>query len=292
VALAHFELHAWCLLVLGWVMVPFYMRSGVYTMPEFLERRFSPAARWVLSLISLVAYVLTKMAVGIFAGGVVSASCCRVHLPIFVARAVDGWAVVQQLLESGRLAVGRAHRLSIRSWARHARRGLYAEAVQTAVLVVGSLLLTVFASRRSRLERLRARRSIRRCSTWWKPIRAGSVESTWAPATSRGAWRGYFNQGPTRGQDAGSVRRSSASGTGARDQYIVSARSVRRGYARRAQGTDLRAPTSSCCRLFIFIVPGMIARGAWPGSGRMPLLAPLVGADGTPVAADAGGLSR
>src|SRR5688572_31905006 len=74
VALAHFELHAWCLLVLGWVMVPFYMRSGVYTMPEFLERRFSPAARWVLSLISLVAYVLTKMAVGIFAGGVVFGS--------------------------------------------------------------------------------------------------------------------------------------------------------------------------------------------------------------------------
>ena len=45
VALAHYELHAWCLLVLGWVLVPFYMRSRVYTMPEFLERRFSPAAR-------------------------------------------------------------------------------------------------------------------------------------------------------------------------------------------------------------------------------------------------------
>src|SRR5213593_171127 len=71
VALAHYELHAWCLLVLGWVFVPFYTRSLVYTMPEFLERRFSPAARWVLSLISLVAYVLTKIAVGIFAGGVV-----------------------------------------------------------------------------------------------------------------------------------------------------------------------------------------------------------------------------
>src|SRR5574341_2029248 len=72
VALAHYELHAWCLLVLGWVMVPFYMRSRVYTMPEFLERRFSATARWVLSIISLVAYVLTKIAVGIFAGGVVS----------------------------------------------------------------------------------------------------------------------------------------------------------------------------------------------------------------------------
>jgi len=41
VAMAHYELHAWCLLVLGWVMVPFYMRSRVFTMPEFLEKRFS-----------------------------------------------------------------------------------------------------------------------------------------------------------------------------------------------------------------------------------------------------------
>ena len=48
VALAHYELHAWCLLILAWVFVPFFMRSRVYTMPEFLERRFSPAARWVL----------------------------------------------------------------------------------------------------------------------------------------------------------------------------------------------------------------------------------------------------
>src|SRR5438093_3447387 len=74
VALAHYELHAWCVLVLGWILVPFYLRSLVYTMPEFLERRFSPAARWVLSIISLVAYVLTKFAVGIFAGGVVFAT--------------------------------------------------------------------------------------------------------------------------------------------------------------------------------------------------------------------------
>ena len=72
VAMAHYELHAWCLLVLGWVLIPFYMRSMVYTMPEFLERRFSPAARYVLSIISLVVYVISKIAVGIFAGGVVS----------------------------------------------------------------------------------------------------------------------------------------------------------------------------------------------------------------------------
>ena len=89
VALAHFELHAWCLLVLGWVFVPFYMRSRVYTMPEFLERRFSPAARWVLSIISLVAYVLTKVAVGIFAGGIVFATL-RTWNPAFGGPVSEG----------------------------------------------------------------------------------------------------------------------------------------------------------------------------------------------------------
>src|SRR5271157_592917 len=53
VAMAHYELHAWCLLVLGWVFVPFYMRSKVFTMPEFLERRFSEKSRYVLSIVNV-----------------------------------------------------------------------------------------------------------------------------------------------------------------------------------------------------------------------------------------------
>ncbi len=71
VALAHYELHAWCLLVLAWVFVPFYMRSMVFTMPEFLERRFSSASRYVLSIVSIITFIVSKIAVGIFAGGVV-----------------------------------------------------------------------------------------------------------------------------------------------------------------------------------------------------------------------------
>ncbi len=59
VAMGHYELHAWVILLLGWVFVPFYMRSKVFTMPEFLEKRYSPSARWFLSIISLIAYVLT-----------------------------------------------------------------------------------------------------------------------------------------------------------------------------------------------------------------------------------------
>ncbi len=72
VAVGQFEvLASLILLVLGWLFVPFYLRSGVYTMPEFLERRYSPAARWYLAAISVVGYVLTKISVTLYAGGIV-----------------------------------------------------------------------------------------------------------------------------------------------------------------------------------------------------------------------------
>src|SRR5438445_7796434 len=74
VALAHYEFHAWCLLVLAWVFVPFYARSLVFTMPEFLEKRFSTASRYVLSIVSIITFVVSKIAVGVFAGGVVFAT--------------------------------------------------------------------------------------------------------------------------------------------------------------------------------------------------------------------------
>lgn len=71
VAFAHYELHSWVVLLLGWVFVPFYLRSKVFTMPEFLELRFNSQSRWFLSVMSLVAYVLTKVSVTVFAGAVV-----------------------------------------------------------------------------------------------------------------------------------------------------------------------------------------------------------------------------
>ena len=45
-------------MMLGWVFVPFYLRSSVYTMPEFLERRYGPACRWYLTTVSVLAYVV------------------------------------------------------------------------------------------------------------------------------------------------------------------------------------------------------------------------------------------
>ncbi len=70
-AMAHWEMHGWLILLLGWVFVPFYARSGVFTMPEFLERRYNSQSRSFLSIISLVSYILTKVAVTVYAGGIV-----------------------------------------------------------------------------------------------------------------------------------------------------------------------------------------------------------------------------
>jgi SSS family solute:Na+ symporter len=70
-AMAHWEIQGWMILLLGWVFVPFYSRSMVYTMPEFLERRYNSQSRTILSFISLISYVLTKVAVTVYAGGLV-----------------------------------------------------------------------------------------------------------------------------------------------------------------------------------------------------------------------------
>ena len=125
--------------MLGWVLVPFYMRSRVYTMPEFLERRFSPASRWVLSLISLVAYVITKIAVGIFAGGVVFGDAAAgAAAPVRRHRFNSFWigSVLVVVLTGLYTVVGGMRAVA------------YTEAVQTACSSLGSLLLTVFGLNR------------------------------------------------------------------------------------------------------------------------------------------------
>jgi SSS family solute:Na+ symporter len=70
-AMAHWELHAWIMILLGWVFVPFYYKAGVFTMPEFLERRYNSRVRWMLTIVSLIAYVFTKVSVTVFAGALV-----------------------------------------------------------------------------------------------------------------------------------------------------------------------------------------------------------------------------
>src|SRR5580698_10309814 len=131
VALAHYELHAWCLLVLAWVFVPFYARSLVFTMPEFLEKRFSVGSRYVLSIVSLVTFVVSKIAVGIFAGGVVFAALLpEVHVGSIDSFWIGSIAVI--VLTGLYTSLGGMRAVA------------YNDAVQVVVLIGGSACLTFY----------------------------------------------------------------------------------------------------------------------------------------------------
>ena len=123
VVMGHYELHSWIVLLLGWVFVPFYMRSMVYTMPEFLERRFNAKARRLLSIIQLLSYVIAKASVTIFAGALVFNS--------FLG--VDFWtgAIILVVVTGIYTVLGGLHTV------------MYTEAIQAIVLLLGSAILLV-----------------------------------------------------------------------------------------------------------------------------------------------------
>jgi len=265
VAMAHYELHAWCLLVLGWIMVPFYIRSRVYTMPEFLERRFSPTARTVLSVISLVAYVLTKIAVGIFAGGIVFS----VLLPDIRFMGLDSFWIGSFLVI---VLTG------IYTVLGGLRAVAYTEAVQTLILVFGSALVTFFG-----LKALGGWGQLRQiCGSdmfnLWKPLVPANIEGTWAPVRESGRMAWYFNDNyPWLGM----LFCAPVIGLWywCTDQYIVQ-RALGAPSERAARRGSICASFFKLLPVFIFIIPGMICF-ALAASGKVPALQQnLIGEEG------------
>src|SRR5579871_5157686 len=178
VALAHYELHAWCLLILGWVFVPFYMRSMVFTMPEFLERRFSTNSRYVLSVVSIITFIVSKIAVGIFAGGVVFSTLFpEVRLNLGGTEIDSFWiGSVAVIALTGLYTVLGGMRAVA-----------YNDAVQVVVLIVGSACLTFYG-----LGKLGGWSELRHwCGSdmfnLWKPLIPAGQTGTWAPIIERGS---------------------------------------------------------------------------------------------------------
>ena len=277
VALAHYELHAWCLLVLGWVFVPFYMRSRVYTMPEFLEKRFSPASRWVLSLISLVGYVLTKIAVGIFAGGIVFATLLPEARLTLGGMELNAFWVgsVAVILMTGLYTV-----------AGGMRAVAYTEALQTVILVIGSALLTWFG-----LRALGGWGGLRAALdpdmfNLWKPLIPHGMQGTWSPVIepTRIAW--YFNGAYPW---IGMLFCAPIIGLWywTTDQYIVQRALGARNETEARRGS-IFAGTLKILPVFIFIIPGMIAL-ALARTGNYEALTQMVDANGNVVRANAQG---
>jgi SSS family solute:Na+ symporter len=279
VAMAHFELHAWCLLVLAWVMIPFYIRSRVFTMPEFLERRFSPASRTMLSVISLVAYVITKIAVGIYAGGIVAATLLDWELTLGPLTLDSFWigSVLVVLLTGLYTVLGGMRAVA------------YTEALQTIILIIGSALVTWFG-----LQRVGGWQELREIVgsemfNLWKPVvPPGGLH--WAPVKEVNdsgqvvaqAW--YFNNNyPWLGM----LFCAPIIGLWywCTDQYIVQ-RALGAKNETHARRGSIFASYLKLLPVFIFIIPGIICF-ALAKSGKIEALTPLVDEQGQALAREA-----
>ena len=123
-AVGHFEwLAVFMCMTLAWVFVPFYLRTNVYTMPEFLERRYGPACRWYLTTVSILAYVFTKISVSLYAGALVLRA--TVGWDFYTSAAVMVVATGIYTIFGGLSAV------------------IYTEFLQAIVLLGGAITLTV-----------------------------------------------------------------------------------------------------------------------------------------------------
>jgi SSS family solute:Na+ symporter len=279
VALAHYELHAWCLLVLAWVFVPFYMRSQVFTMPEFLERRFCTKSRYVLSIVSIVTFIVSKIAVGIFAGGVVFATLLPEMQLNIGGQVIDSFwigSILVVLLTGLYTTVGGMRAVA------------YNDAVQVVILIGGSALLTFYG-----LNTLGAGQGI--FAGWanlreycgsemfnlWKPLVPAGQEASWAPIKEmadgkiiKQAW--YFNgEFPWLGMAI------CAPVIGlwywCTDQYIVQ-RALGAPNEKVAREGSIFAAFLKLFPVYLFIIPGLICF-ALAKSGQVPGISEAFAAD-------------
>jgi len=113
------------LILLGWFFVPFYLSTGVFTMPEFLERRYNRGCRNYLSAISLIAYIFTKVSVALWAGAK-------------VLEVILGWNIyvgaIVLILATGAYTVFGGLRAVI-----------YTDFIQAFILIGGGIVLTILA---------------------------------------------------------------------------------------------------------------------------------------------------
>jgi len=244
-AFAHWEMHSYLCIVLGWVFAPFYLRANIFTTPEFLEKRYSPATRTFLSAIFLVSYILTKASVTVFAGA-------------FAIQTVLGYDVVNLPL------IGPVDFFWFSAFALVAITGvftivggmksvLWTEAMHVPVLLAGSLVLVfVGLTQIGGLDALRAANA--ETIHLWRPL-STTPETEGFPGflfdPSQTPWLGVMLASPILGLWYWCT-----------DQYIVQRVLTGRNLKEARRGT-LFAGYLKLLPVFIFLVPGMIAVALW-----------------------------
>ena len=240
-AFAHWELHSWLVLVLGWLFAPFYLRANVFTTPEFLERRYTPGTRTLLSGIFLASYILTKASVTIFAGAFAIQTILgyqTIPLPLFGEVDFFWFSAAFLVIITGVFVIA-GGMLSV----------LWTEAMHVPVLLGGSAVLLFVG-----LNEIGG----------WDAFMAANPENAhlWRPLSTTPATQGFpgFLFDPSETPWLGVALCSPIIGLWywCTDQYIVQRVLSARGLKQARQGT-IFASYLKLAPVFIFLFPGMIA---------------------------------
>ncbi|CAB3992850.1 sodium glucose cotransporter 5-like [Paramuricea clavata] len=120
---------SWTLLILGYFFLPVYLKSGViYTMPEYMQKRYqSQSIRTILTFITLVSYVFTKISIDIYAGSVYfrEATGWNIYISAFVVLSITAVYVIVGGLE----AVA------------------FTDILQVSIMLIGAVILTILGFR-------------------------------------------------------------------------------------------------------------------------------------------------
>ncbi|MBR5392123.1 solute:Na+ symporter, SSS family [Prevotella aff. ruminicola Tc2-24] len=253
-AMAHWEIQGWMILILGWVFVPFYTRSMVYTMPEFLERRYNTQSRTILSVISLISYVLTKVAVTVYAGGLVFQQVFGIE---------ELWGIDFFWIA----AIGLVLITAIYTIFGGMKSVLYTSVLQTPILLLGSLIILVLG--------------MKALGSWDQMLQLCDVKPNYEGATGTMVHLMRSNSDPQYPW-LGALIGSAVIGFWywCTDQYIVQRVLSGKNETEARRGTIFGAYLK-LLPVFLFLIPGMIAfalHQKYAGDGGfLPLLA-----DGTP----------
>jgi SSS family solute:Na+ symporter len=244
-AFAHWELHSYLILVLGWVFAPFYLRAKIFTTPEFLERRYTPATRTFLSVIFLVSYILTKASVTIFAGAFAIQTILGydvISIPLFGDVDFFWFSALSLVVITGVFVVLGGM-----------KSVLWTEAMHVPVLLIGSaVLLIVGLYQIGGLDALRAANP--ETIHLWRPL-STTPETQGFPGflfdPSATPWLGVLLTSPIIGLWYWCT-----------DQYIVQRVLTARNLKEARRGT-MFAGYLKLAPVFIFLLPGMIAVALW-----------------------------
>lgn len=253
-AMAHWEIQGWMILILGWVFVPFYSRSMVYTMPEFLERRYNTQSRTILSVISLISYVLTKVAVTVYAGGLVFQQVFGIE---------ELWGIDFFWIA----AIGLVLITAIYTIFGGMKSVLYTSVLQTPILLLGSLIILILG--------------MKALGSWDQMLQLCDVKPNYEGATGTMIHLMRSNSDPQYPW-LGALIGSAVIGFWywCTDQYIVQRVLSGKNETEARRGTIFGAYLK-LLPVFLFLIPGMIAfalHQKYAGDGGfLPLLA-----DGTP----------